>query len=123
MAESNKYFLPERRQPSRLQRRAPSSIQINRAAAAAHWNVAIPLLSPLVSSPESSNNLTAAINLYSNSSSNKKDEIARKEPEKAPAAATAVLKRWQHPAMPFCQEQAPPFVPFVQHTLIDYQKF
>nr|GMD75543.1 uncharacterized protein At4g14450, chloroplastic-like [Ipomoea batatas] len=96
MAESNKYLLPERRQPSRLQRRAPSSIQINRAAAA-HWNVAIPLLSPL------------------------KDEVARKEPEKAPAPA--VLKRWQHPAMPFCQEEAPPFVPFVQHTLIDYQKF
>ncbi|XP_019188651.1 PREDICTED: uncharacterized protein At4g14450, chloroplastic-like [Ipomoea nil] len=118
MAES-KYLLPEQRQPSELmQRRAQSSMQIN--CAAAHWNVAIPLLSPLVSSLESRNDLPAANNLYSNSSSssNIKDELAKKEPEKPPPSP-AVFKRWQHPAMPFCHEQAPPFVPFIPRMLID----
>ncbi|CAH1412316.1 unnamed protein product [Lactuca virosa] len=38
-----------KRQPSRLQRRAPASIQVTPVG---HWNVAIPLLSPLVLSPE-----------------------------------------------------------------------
>nr|GMD27857.1 uncharacterized protein At4g14450, chloroplastic-like [Ipomoea batatas] len=116
MAESNKYLLSERRQPSQLmQRRAPSSSSIQINCAAAHWNAAIPMLSPLVSSLESRNDLTAAINLYSNSM---KDELAKKEPEKPPSPP-AVLKRWQHPAMPFCQEQVPPFVPFAPHMLID----
>lgn len=39
-----------RRPPSRLQRRAPSSLQISPAA---DWKVAIPLLSPLATSPSS----------------------------------------------------------------------
>ncbi|XP_010024003.2 splicing factor, arginine/serine-rich 19 [Eucalyptus grandis] len=41
-----------RRQPSRLQRRAPASLQIA-SPASQQWNVAIPLLSPLASSPTS----------------------------------------------------------------------
>ncbi|MCD9559949.1 hypothetical protein HAX54_018328 [Datura stramonium] len=80
------------RQPSRLQRRAPAWIQINRST---DWNVAIPLLSPLISSTESSN-LTATIN----SISGNKEEVKK---EKSPAVL--VFKKWQHPATPFCYEQ------------------
>nr|XP_009617952.1 uncharacterized protein At4g14450, chloroplastic-like [Nicotiana tomentosiformis] len=99
-------FSGDRRQPSRLQRRAPASIQINRST---DWNVAIPLLSPLISSPTSpdSNNLTAAIN----SVCSKKVEVK----EKPAAAAVLVFKKWQHPATPFCYE-ATPLVPFVLCT-------
>uniref|UniRef100_M1B1M0 ATBET12 n=1 Tax=Solanum tuberosum TaxID=4113 RepID=M1B1M0_SOLTU len=49
-------FSGDQQRPSRLQWRAPASIQIN---CATDWNVGIPLLSPLISSPKSSN-LTAA---------------------------------------------------------------
>ncbi|OIS97970.1 PREDICTED: uncharacterized protein At4g14450, chloroplastic-like [Nicotiana attenuata] len=95
----------DRRQPSRLQRRAPASIQVNRAT---DWNVAIPLLSPLITSPTSpeSDNLKAAINSFS-SSAHKED--LRKEHLEKPMM---VFKKWQHPAAPFCYEPAP-LVPFV----------
>ncbi|KAK4773243.1 hypothetical protein SAY87_028262 [Trapa incisa] len=39
---------PLRQQPSRLQRRPPASLRI--ASLVLHWNVAIPLLSPVASS-------------------------------------------------------------------------
>ncbi|OIT30129.1 PREDICTED: uncharacterized protein At4g14450, chloroplastic-like [Nicotiana attenuata] len=102
-------FPGDRRQPSRLQRRAPASIQINRST---DWNVAIPLLSPLISSPTSpdSSNLTVEIN----SVCNKKVEVKEK-PAAAAAAAVLVFKKWQHPATPFCYE-ATPLVPFVLCT-------
>ncbi|XP_060179650.1 uncharacterized protein At4g14450, chloroplastic-like [Lycium barbarum] len=88
--------------PSRLQRRAPASIQINRST---DWNVAIPLLSPLITSPEEGN-LKSAINRISNSS-NKKEEVLPEKP-------VMVFKKWQHPAAPFCHEQqTAPFIQFV----------
>ncbi|KAK7344005.1 hypothetical protein VNO77_13192 [Canavalia gladiata] len=83
-----------RHQPSRLQRRAPSSLQINRAV---EWNVAIPLLSPLASSPP-------PIELKP------PQETPQREPEKV----TVSFKKWQHPAAPFCYDPAtmvPSFVP------------
>ncbi|KAK4732522.1 hypothetical protein R3W88_025510 [Solanum pinnatisectum] len=91
----------DRRNPSRLQRRAPASIQINRPT---DWNVAIPLLSPLITSPASpdAGNLKSVINRLSNSnssSSNSKKEEVKKE--------LPVFKKWQHPAAPFCHEPAP----------------
>lgn len=85
------------RQPSRLQMRAPASIQINPVT---EWNVAIPLLSPLVQSP---NNLTAAIKSCSNSD---KESVAAAE------KPVVVMKKWKHPAAPFCHEPAP-LLPFV----------
>ncbi|XP_009761626.1 uncharacterized protein At4g14450, chloroplastic-like [Nicotiana tabacum] len=102
-------FSGDRRQPSRLQQRAPASIQINRST---NWNVAIPLLSPLISSPTSPdcNNLTVAIN----SVCNKMVEVKEKPPAAA-AAVVLVFKKWQHPATPFCYE-ATPLVPFVLCT-------
>ncbi|PIN10507.1 hypothetical protein CDL12_10952 [Handroanthus impetiginosus] len=88
---------PGRHQPSRLQRRAPASIQINPVT---EWNVAIPLLSPLVQSP---NNLLPEIKSCSNSD---KESVAAAE---RPAV---VMKKWQHPAAPFCYGPAPS-LPFV----------
>ncbi|KAL3334697.1 hypothetical protein AABB24_031095 [Solanum stoloniferum] len=95
----------DRRQPSRLQRRAPASIQVDRVT---DWNVAIPLLSPLITSPTSpeSDNLKAAINTFS--SSVHKEEVKKEHTEKP----VMVFKKWQHPASPFCYEPAP-LVPFV----------
>ncbi|CAL0321151.1 unnamed protein product [Lupinus luteus] len=81
-------------QPSRLQKRAPSSLQINREV---EWNVAIPLLSPLASSPPS---LPV--------------ETKSQEPKPAETEKVAVtFKKWQHPAAPFCYEPAPMVPSFV----------
>ncbi|XVF28649.1 hypothetical protein REPUB_Repub15cG0048300 [Reevesia pubescens] len=93
----------DRQQPSRLQRRAPASLHISPVSS---WNVAIPLLSPLASSPPSIDRRT----------SEKREEPPRqeqqrqsqtKEPEKL------VFKMWQHPAAPFCNEPAPLMPSFV----------
>ncbi|KAK7344594.1 hypothetical protein VNO77_14383 [Canavalia gladiata] len=86
---------PARRQPSRLQSRAPSSLQINRSV---DWNIAIPLLSPLASSPPPPPPVQ------------KEDPPPQRrqvsEPEKV------VFKKWQHPAAPFCYETASVVRPF-----------
>ncbi|KAL0322494.1 UNVERIFIED_CONTAM: putative protein, chloroplastic [Sesamum calycinum] len=97
MAAVESSNLPGRRQPSRLQRMAPASIQINPVT---EWNVAIPLLSPLVQSP---NNLTAEL---------KSGSSGDKEPVSAAEKPVVVMKKWQHPAAPFCYEPAP-LLPFV----------
>ncbi|KAK6929811.1 hypothetical protein RJ641_003905 [Dillenia turbinata] len=96
-----------RRQSSRLQRRAPASIQITPVS---DWKVAIPLLSPLATSPSSPpRNLTSEI---------KSKEISQSQQSFSAAAAAAadqkpVFKKWQHPAAPFCYESAPLMPPFV----------
>ncbi|KAF7847172.1 hypothetical protein BT93_L2444 [Corymbia citriodora subsp. variegata] len=95
-----------RRQPSRLQRRAPASLQIA-SHASQQWNVAIPLLSPLASSPTSPP-LTARLADRSSAPPAGAGGGARQreeQPEKKPAAAA--YKKWQHPAAPFCYEPAP----------------
>nr|GMD69802.1 uncharacterized protein At4g14450, chloroplastic-like [Ipomoea batatas] len=102
MAENKKYLSGDRRQSSRLQRKAPASIQINRST---DWNVAIPLLSPLITSPDSSD-LTAAIKSCSNSSGKKDESREAEKPQ------TVVFKKWQHPAAPFSYDPAP-FLQFV----------
>ncbi|KAH6768526.1 hypothetical protein C2S51_013862 [Perilla frutescens var. frutescens] len=94
----NRNLSGRRQQLSRLQRRAPASIQINPVT---EWNVAIPLLSPLVRSPD---NLTAEIKSFS---SRDKESVAS-----AAEKPAVVIKKWQHPAAPFCYEPAP-FLPFV----------
>lgn len=95
-----------RRQSSRLQRRAPASIQINRST---DWNVAIPLLSPLVTSPTSPRfNLKAEMSSVPSQETEKKE----KQPMPPPATTAATFKKWQHPAAPFYYEPAP-LVPFV----------
>lgn len=63
--------------------------------------MAIPLLSPLITSPVSpdAGNLKSAINRIANSSNSSKKEEVKKE--------VPVFKKWQHPAAPFCHEPAP----------------
>ncbi|XP_019427337.1 PREDICTED: uncharacterized protein At4g14450, chloroplastic-like [Lupinus angustifolius] len=78
--------------PSRLQRRAPSSLQINREI---KWNVAIPLLSPLASPPP--------LPMEVKPQEMKPKYVGAAEMEKV----TVVFKMWQHPAAPFCYEPAP----------------
>ncbi|KAM3356522.1 putative protein, chloroplastic-like [Capsicum galapagoense] len=110
MSNNHRTSTADRRNPSRLQRRAPASIQINRST---DWNVAIPLLSPLITSPvDDEGNLKFAINRLANSSninssnnSNKKEEVVKKE---------VVFKKWQHPAAPFCHEPAAAAPPLIQ---------
>ncbi|KAJ1409449.1 hypothetical protein SESBI_22738 [Sesbania bispinosa] len=87
-----------RHQPSRLQRRAPSSLQINRAV---DWNVAIPLLSPLASSPPPQ--------MQEMKPPQEPPQRHTAEPEKVVVS----FKNWQHPAAPFCYEPAPMVPPFV----------
>ncbi|KAI6693436.1 hypothetical protein NL676_021146 [Syzygium grande] len=94
------------RQPSRLQRRAPASLQIA-SPASRQWNVAIPLLSPLASSPTSPR-LAADRSPPSPSSSAPPPPAAgaggaKQRGGEEPAVA---FKKWQHPAAPFCYEPA-----------------
>ncbi|XP_052188312.1 uncharacterized protein At4g14450, chloroplastic-like [Diospyros lotus] len=92
-----------RRQPSRLQRRAPASIQISPVR---DWNAAIPLLSPLITSP-TARDPTAEIRSCNN-------QNQATEAEK-PAV---MFKKWQHPAAPFSYEPAP-LMPFVFAGAVD----
>ncbi|XP_006414707.2 uncharacterized protein At4g14450, chloroplastic [Eutrema salsugineum] len=88
-------------QPKRLQRRAPS-LKIELASVST-WNVAIPLLSPLASSPKIS------FDQFNVPPPQNRIEKPTEEEKKTP-----VFKKWQHPASPFCYEQAafvPPFIP------------
>ncbi|KAK4786881.1 hypothetical protein SAY86_010714 [Trapa natans] len=77
--------------PSRLQRQAPASLHISPSPP--EWNVAIPLLTPLATSPISPPRLLAA---------------------EKPQEVQPVFKKWQHPAAPFSYElgqRRPSFVP------------
>ncbi|KAE8731538.1 Helicase protein with RING/U-box domain [Hibiscus syriacus] len=87
------------RRPSRLQHRAPASLKINPVSS---WNIAIPLLSPLASSPPSIDPWEEPPRQEQKPRQNQKTE-----PEKL------VFKMWQHPAAPFCCEPAPLVPSFV----------
>ncbi|XP_057771360.1 uncharacterized protein At4g14450, chloroplastic-like [Salvia miltiorrhiza] len=110
MADSGNSKSAARRQPNRLQRRAPASLQISPVT---EWKAAIPLLSPLVQSP-TSDDATIEVRSCTNSGS---------ETSAAAAVAAAekpgmVMKKWQHPAAPFGYEPAP-FMPFVHIGVSD----
>ncbi|KAB2599799.1 hypothetical protein D8674_010070 [Pyrus ussuriensis x Pyrus communis] len=113
MAEAPRPSSGNRRQPSRLQRRAPppSSLQINRVP---DWNVAIPLLSPLVSPDQPIEAKSRDDSRYQRQHQQK--ELPRHHHQGAEAdksAQVAVFKKWQHPAAPFCYEPAQMVRPFV----------
>lgn len=95
-AQRNRSSVISRRQSTRLQSRAPSSLQINRAV---EWNVAIPLLSPLASSPPPPP-------LPVKREEPPQQQRRQSDPEKI------VFKKWQHPAAPFCCETASVIRPF-----------
>lgn len=99
--------MKSRRQPSRLQRRAPASIQVTPAN---NWNVAIPLLSPLVTSPDFKRNC-----IDNNNDTNINNKTVS-EPEKL--KAPIVYKKWQHPAAPFYYEPAPALT-LIQSICVD----
>ncbi|CAN1342401.1 Uncharacterized protein At4g14450, chloroplastic, partial [Linum perenne] len=75
-------------QSSRLQRRRPASLQIN-SASSSFWNAAIPLLSPLETSP------TTIERKEQQQQNQQRDEEANKP---------IVFKKWKHPAAPFYYE-------------------
>ncbi|WCJ23976.1 hypothetical protein M5689_005968 [Euphorbia peplus] len=79
---------------NRLQRRRPATLEINPPS----WNVAIPLLSPLITSPEDRIPI-----LKSQDEKVQRNQVV--EAEKG-----IVFKKWQHPAAPFCYE-TPQFAP------------
>ncbi|KAI3897079.1 hypothetical protein MKX03_009682 [Papaver bracteatum] len=89
MASISKGENQQRKQTtSRLQRRAPSSIQVNPASSFAQgWKVAIPLLSPLAMSPTSPPNRDRTAEVSSSSISTEK--------------ANLIKSNWQHPSAPF----------------------
>ncbi|EOA29672.1 hypothetical protein CARUB_v10015819mg [Capsella rubella] len=94
-----------RRQSSRLKKRPPALNIVPATPAANNWKTAIPLLSPLALSPETS------------LSPVDEDQQPPAENQKATTAAvekTLVFEKWQHPAAPFYYESStfvPPFVP------------
>ncbi|XAR57388.1 hypothetical protein NMG60_11025520 [Bertholletia excelsa] len=106
MAETAKRSSVERRQLSRLQQRAPASVETSRST---DWKVAIPLLSPLVTSPTESD-LAVAIRSCGNP---QHQQIQVAEAEKP-----LVFNKWQHPAAPFGYKPAP-LVPFVCSGAVD----
>ncbi|KAK3190286.1 hypothetical protein Dsin_029858 [Dipteronia sinensis] len=87
-----------RQQQSRLQRRRPASLQISPEST---WNVAIPLLSPLASSPKS---IEQAMMEMKKSSSSSSSSRADSRQEQRVESEKLVFKKWQHPAAPFCYE-------------------
>ncbi|KAJ4959162.1 hypothetical protein NE237_026273 [Protea cynaroides] len=99
----------KKRTPTRLQRRAPASIQVNKpSSVAADWKVAIPLLSPLILSPVSPNPKIGdqSVELKSRNEPSRKDfQSPEPEPEKA------IFNLWQHPASPFHYDPANSLVP------------
>lgn len=104
MADMGNREMSSRRQSSRLQRKAPASMQISPVK---EWKAAIPLLSPLVQSPISNDN-DVMDETKSCCVNGKKEAAATTVAEKP----VVVAKLWQHPAQPFGYEAAP-ILPFV----------
>ncbi|KAJ4954471.1 hypothetical protein NE237_011254 [Protea cynaroides] len=97
----------KKRTPTRLQRRAPASIEVNPpTTVASNWKVAIPLLSPLVLSPVSPNpkfeDRTADL---------KSRDAPSRQDSHLSESERPNFKSWQHPAAPFHYDPATPFMP------------
>ncbi|KAF9612123.1 hypothetical protein IFM89_038306 [Coptis chinensis] len=90
----------QKKRSSRLQKRAPASIQVQPASGfSSEWKVAIPLLSPLILSPASPppKDHTLDIKLSSAMQESRQDGQIDKPS----------FKLWQHPAAPFHYEPTP----------------
>ncbi|CAN6829925.1 unnamed protein product, partial [Brassica oleracea var. botrytis] len=100
MAETSSSNVRDNRPSNKLQSRLPSlKIEITSVTT---WNVAIPLLSPLASSPKSSFDQSAVASSQ-NQAEKPADEVKK----------TPVFKKWQHPASPFCYDQTTFVQPFI----------
>ncbi|KAF5177167.1 hypothetical protein FRX31_033245 [Thalictrum thalictroides] len=105
---SSDHHQQKRIRSSRLQKRAPASIQVNPASSfSSDWKVAIPLLSPLVLSPSSPPSNKDQTILDHIPSSTIIQGSSRQDVEKP------TFKLWQHPAAPFHYEPAPFLQSFV----------
>ncbi|XP_057957619.1 uncharacterized protein At4g14450, chloroplastic-like [Malania oleifera] len=91
------------RQSSRLQRRAPASLQISPVS---DWKSAIPLLSPLITSPQ-------PLPERNNRAADAKSRDESRPEHQAAEPENIAFKKWQHPAAPFYYEPAPVVRPFV----------
>ncbi|XP_058072529.1 uncharacterized protein At4g14450, chloroplastic-like [Magnolia sinica] len=100
MADTAKNSGESRRHQSRLQRRAPASIQVDPASNyASGWKIAIPLLSP-VTVPE-----------------DQTVGVSREESQQDRQSSTVEkpkIRSWQHPAAPFYYGPAPIVPAFVR---------
>ncbi|XP_068646348.1 uncharacterized protein At4g14450, chloroplastic-like [Aristolochia californica] len=95
MADSQNSAGEQRRLSGRLQRRAPASIQVRPASSfASEWKVAIPLLSPLATSPPS---------LFVDPKVETSSEELRKD-RRSSDGENIISRSWQHPAAPFYYE-------------------
>lgn len=112
--------------PTRLQQRAPSSIKI--IAPAKTWNVAIPLLSPLASSPVDHDKveIPSTSSMFSSSCkeivmNNCYDEVKKNKVELSEQTKRMMAwKKWQVPGAPFRYEHHPPLkAPSSVPVLID----
>lgn len=104
-----------RTQPSRLQRRRPASLQIN-PTSSSHWNAAIPLLSPLISSPTA---IDRTVEMKSKDEQLPPPQPQQQRNQSAEADKPPVFKKWQHPAAPFYYEPGP----FAPSFFVPVQKF
>uniref|UniRef100_A0A7N0US15 Uncharacterized protein n=1 Tax=Kalanchoe fedtschenkoi TaxID=63787 RepID=A0A7N0US15_KALFE len=86
------------RQPSRLQRRAPASININPVK---EWNVAIPLLSPLTSPVDRSLEIKMREQEQKKQNKNTNSNSTSNSSSQGMEIDKPVFKKWQHPAAPF----------------------
>ncbi|XP_054820684.1 uncharacterized protein LOC129319611 [Prosopis cineraria] len=105
-SQISKLSAGSRRQPSRLQRRAPSSLLINRSC---EWNVAIPLLSPTMEEAPPTETAREGA-----PPQEQQPQQQRRLPSAEPE--NVVFNKWQHPAAPFCYDPpsstvVTPFVP------------
>ncbi|KAI9119538.1 hypothetical protein K1719_009414 [Acacia pycnantha] len=97
-AQISKLSDGSRRQPSRLQRRAPSSLLVKRSC---EWNVAIPLLSPTMEVEEVPPVVTSTEGAPPQEQLQQQKRLPSAEPE------NVIFQKWQHPAAPFCYDPPP----------------
>ncbi|WOL05818.1 hypothetical protein Cni_G14549 [Canna indica] len=96
-----------RRQRSRLQMHAPSSIEVAHppvAAAAAEWSIVIPLLSPIPLGILAIGQAAEAPLPVMEEDCPPTDNTEDKQQQQVGGAR---WQTWRHPAMPFCYEPAP----------------
>lgn len=88
------------RPPTRLQKRAPSSVQVPPAG---EWKVAIPLLSPLAISPPSSPTFSS---LVDGTKSDVRQSEGPSRAERRSHGEKMQMWRWENPASPFFYKPA-----------------
>ncbi|KAG8658600.1 hypothetical protein MANES_03G167050v8 [Manihot esculenta] len=106
---------PSAPQRSRLQRRRPASLQIY-PPVSSRWNAAIPLLSPLLTSP------TVIAEMTSREEKQQPSQHRNQETDPEKADASFSFNKWDHPASPNCHEiETPSLAPKFCLACIDVE--